>query len=127
MIDFPLPAAVHGDILAADLAAAGVPTGVQVVADRLQLMDLGEPDRQTAAPVVDAHAAKAQTAIDAAQAERANETTIRDKATAALTDNKTFLALSSPTNAQVVAQVKALTRQNNALIRLLLQRFDGAV
>lgn len=30
--------------------------------------------------------------------------------------NNTFLAISSPTNAQTLAQVKALTNQNNALV-----------
>lgn len=57
------------------------------------------------------------------------------KATQALTTNAAFLALpdlpASPTNAQVVAAVRslidqgrALTRQNNALIRLLLGALD---
>ncbi|MBK6556087.1 MAG: hypothetical protein IPG16_02355 [Comamonadaceae bacterium] len=40
------------------------------------------------------------------------------KAATALTNNAAFLAVASPTNAQAVAQVKALTRQVNALIRL---------
>lgn len=38
-----------------------------------------------------------------------------------LTTNSSFLAESTPTNAQVLAQVKALTRQSNILIRLLLR------
>lgn len=54
-----------------------------------------------------------------------NEATLRSRATDALATNRTFLALTSPTNAQVSAQVKALTKQNQGLIRLLLQRFDG--
>jgi hypothetical protein len=41
------------------------------------------------------------------------ETRLRD----ALAANKTFLAIASPTNAQTLAQVKALTRQVSALIR----------
>jgi len=39
----------------------------------------------------------------------------------ALADNATFLALGSATNAQIAAQVRALTRQNNQLIRRLVQ------
>ena len=35
--------------------------------------------------------------------------------------NATFLALAAPTNAQVLAQTKALTRQVNALIKLRVQ------
>lgn len=49
---------------------------------------------------------------------------LRGKAAQALTTNAAFLALSSPTNPQVVAQVQRLTRECNALIRLLLQQLD---
>lgn len=42
------------------------------------------------------------------------------KARAAMAVNAAFLALPTPSAAQVAAQVKALTRQNNALIRLLV-------
>lgn len=53
------------------------------------------------------------------------EATIRSQADAALQGNRDFLALDPPTNAQVLAQVRALTRQNNGLIRLVLRRLDG--
>lgn len=55
----------------------------------------------------------------------ANRRAIHTAASKAFANNQTFLALTVPTNAQTLAQVKALTRQNNGLIRLLLQRFDG--
>lgn len=48
------------------------------------------------------------------------------KTRTALTTNATFLALSAPTNADVLAQVKALTRENNALIRLLMGKVVGS-
>jgi hypothetical protein len=54
-----------------------------------------------------------------------NAASIRDLAAAALAANRTFIALPTPTNTQVVAQTKALTRQMNALIRLALGRLDG--
>lgn len=53
-----------------------------------------------------------------ANSAQSNFDILRSKAQTALSVNATFLAIASPTNAQVVAQVKALTRQNNALIRL---------
>lgn len=53
-----------------------------------------------------------------------NSVTIKDRAATALTNNVTFLALGSPSNAQVVAQVKALTRQVNGLIRLTINSLD---
>ncbi len=53
-----------------------------------------------------------------------NERSIRDKAKQALAINTTFLALATPTNAQNAAQLKALTRQVNALIRLTLNSLD---
>lgn len=56
---------------------------------------------------------------------KANRTALdEDKATQALATNATFLALASPTHAQTLAQVKALTRENTAIIRLLLNKLD---
>lgn len=47
--------------------------------------------------------------------------TLIDAAQQAIADNNTFLAIGTPNNAQVLAQVRALTRQNNQLIRRLVQ------
>lgn len=60
---------------------------------------------------------KTQAELDAATA-ATNEAALISAARGAIAGNKTFLALASPTNAQTLAQVKALTRQMNALIRL---------
>lgn len=50
----------------------------------------------------------------------ANAQTLLDKAAQALTTNATYLGRGNPTAAQTTAQVQALTRQINALIRLLV-------
>ncbi|MEQ8834263.1 MAG: hypothetical protein RIB67_07435 [Miltoncostaeaceae bacterium] len=55
----------------------------------------------------------------------AHTTVLHERAIAALEANAEFLALSPPTQGQVLAQVRALTRQNNALIRLLLGQLDS--
>lgn len=47
-----------------------------------------------------------------------NRAALFSQARTAYTNNKAFLQIASPTQAQVVAQVAALTRQVNALIRL---------
>ena len=54
-----------------------------------------------------------------------NRDSIEEQAGAALDANTAYLGLATPTNAQVAAQVKALTRQNNKIIRLVLGRLDG--
>lgn len=54
-----------------------------------------------------------------------NDRTLRDRAATALDTNRSFLTLGNPSNAQTLAQVRALTRQNNGLIRLVIGRLDG--
>lgn len=55
--------------------------------------------------------------------ESVNERTIEQQARTALTNNKEYLAIGQPTQAEAVAQVKALTRQMNKTIRLMLRDF----
>lgn len=57
--------------------------------------------------------------------EDGREQQIRTNADAAIDGNRTFLALASPTNAQNAAQVKALTRQVNGVLRMMLRRLDA--
>lgn len=49
-----------------------------------------------------------------------NQATIASAAKSALAANATYLAIGTPTNAQVAAQVRALTQQNNKIIRVVL-------
>ena len=62
---------------------------------------------------------------DAIRAALANEEALRDRAVEAIGINRTFLAITNPSNAQLAAQVTALTRQNIGIIRLVLGQLDG--
>lgn len=48
-----------------------------------------------------------------------NQASIMSKMKNAVSINKTYLDLTTPTNAQVMAQVKSLTRQMNSVIKIL--------
>lgn len=85
--------------------------------------------------------AQLEAAVDAHVAidEEGNRRTLEDQALAAMQNNRddiatnnTYLAIASPTNAQVAAQVKALTaqstrqaRQLNGVARLVLGKLDA--
>lgn len=60
-----------------------------------------------------------------ARTEQVNRETIEAQAITALTNNTDYLAIPTPTQAQAIAQVEALTRQNNKIIRLILGRLEG--
>lgn len=63
--------------------------------------------------------------IDTNNATVSNKSTLTQQAQSALAANRAYLGITSPTNAQVAAQVKALTQQTQALIRFALNQFDG--
>jgi hypothetical protein len=69
--------------------------------------------------------------LDALEAEldidtaTSNRSQLQSKAEQALSINVTYLSLTTPTTAQNTAQIKALTRQVSAVIRLLLQKLDN--
>lgn len=50
----------------------------------------------------------------------ANHVALYNKAVNALTSNIEFLGIGNPSNAQLSAQVTALTRQTNGIIRVLI-------
>lgn len=53
-------------------------------------------------------------------ARNATAATLETQARNAIESNSTYLAIGAPSNAQVVAQVRALTQQNSAIIRRVL-------
>ena len=57
---------------------------------------------------------------------KTNRLSIEDKLRINLADNKTYLAITAPTASQRNAQVDALTRQINRLIRLQLRQLESA-
>lgn len=59
------------------------------------------------------------------QATADNEAAIRDRLAQAIAGNVTYLGLATPTAAQTTTQVKALTRQIDALIRLANRQLDA--
>jgi len=54
-----------------------------------------------------------------------NRSTLTDRAAQALAANRVYLGLASPSAAQQRTQLDRLTRQHNALIRLVLGLLDG--
>lgn len=53
-----------------------------------------------------------------------NAATVRTRAITAITSNRDYLDIPAPSQAQAAAQIKALTRQVTALIRLQLGQLD---
>jgi len=114
--------------MGADVYAVCVPCGVIVadleahalwharIADIAPLLaaDVTTLDPMTGAPVLAVRPAAELADAGAASA-------LREQAVTALTTNATFLALETPTAAEAVVQVRALTRQTNALIRLVVR------
>jgi len=54
-----------------------------------------------------------------------NRTNINDFLKTAIDENKVYVALTTPTTVQKDKQIKALTRQNNRMIRLMLNLLDS--
>lgn len=93
--------------------------GVQVFSDSPPITPATVLAAIAADAALDASAKTAQDVLDG------NATTLRTRAQTALAANATYLAIASPTAAQVATQSKALTRQVDALIRLSIGQLDS--
>ena len=107
--------------LHATIEAAGIPV-VQCEENRIVYGDAATAEQQTQGNAIlaafdwseEAHVAWVEDQYPDRKA-------IRQAAAGAIADNDAFLALASPTNAQVLAQVKRLTQQNTRIIKRLIQ------
>lgn len=109
-------------LLAAIVAAAPTAVGVNRTAGRIDYSAPPSAAQRTAAEAVLAGfdtSPAAQAAWEDDQ--NPDRKSVRAAAAQAVADNAAFVALSPPTNAQIIAQVKALSRQNSAVIKRLIQ------
>lgn len=111
--------------LRATVAAVCPIVGLSVTGQQVTRIDYapGATDQQKAAAQQAAASfdwsdAAEQAWLESQQPER---TTLRQAAQQAVADNQTYLAISNPSNAQVVAQARRLTQQNIQLIKRLAQ------
>lgn len=85
-----------------------------------------EPDGQlTVEFAIDLPASEQAAVRRRIQSRNANEEELRRLAEVALVNNRTYLAIPTPTQAQAAAQIAVLTRQSNGVIRQLLGFLDG--
>jgi len=96
---------------------------VEVDAETGERIERTFTPEEAAQRATDAEEATQAAAVAALRA--ANTDTLHAQAENALAQNRAAIAAAAPTNAQVIAQVKALSAQNNALIRLVLGLLDA--
>lgn len=108
-----------------DQVAAALPAGATFTSNGADLPSTGSKIL-TGIGCTDAQLTTAINTAAAAFIDRdANQATLTSRAQTALTNNATFLAINNPTTAQAITQVKALTRQVDGIIRLLLDQVDS--
>lgn len=114
----PMQPAQLADTIATSLALATVPT-VDITPTSIVVTHASITSANTAAitTLINAYVFDATWAGGAVGK-------LQSRALVALGTNATFLAITSPTAVQVATQAKALTRQADGIIRLLLNQLD---
>jgi hypothetical protein len=116
-------------IVAADLSGAAEVVrerfGLGRLGDNVTPVDVGLVVPAQIGTVTPDGSGDPQNATLTATGDGATLATLRQNARAALVGNATFLALAAPTAAQNAAQVKALTRQVDGLIRVALAELSA--
>lgn len=118
--------------LNADQLQAALPVGAVFAlagttpGEHLAALTTTQPKTLTVTGATDAQLQAAITSAAGAFVDyTANRATLLTQARNALGANATYLGIGAPTNAQVVAQVQALTRQVNGLIRFAVNDLTG--
>lgn len=107
MLTYTVPAGTDVELFGKLLQEAGVNSSMIVENGVAEFPELTEED----APAIDA--------VWATYQERQNQ---KAQVVAAINANAAFLSKTSPTTAEAVAQVKALTQQMNGLVTILNER-----
>ena len=106
-IDRTATTQINVTVLGREASALGYTGGISISEDGLTATFLDTDDTTLVDSIVTAY----QSAM-----------TDRNNVINALNSNNNYLNIASPTNAQVVAQVKALTQQINGLVKILNKR-----
>jgi hypothetical protein len=101
-----------------------LPNGATVTADTFTTLPDGTTVETMTATYPSGATNNEQIVTPPAGSPAANLATLLQRAQAALVNNNTYLAIPSPTQAQAITQVAALTRQVDGLIRFLVQDFS---
>lgn len=117
-----LPARLH-EVLAAVCPIEGVSiASVAAKSATIKFRDEATAGERAAANSALAAFDWSQTAQDAWEAnQNIDRKNLRDAAAGAISTNQTFLADANVTNAELVAQVRALTQQVNSIIKRVIQ------
>jgi hypothetical protein len=110
---------LHAALTTAGVAVEGVVIGVE--ADRTTWLVRPSNLQAAAQPTINAFDVTEAAETTWIESQEPDLKALKDQAAAATATNTTYLAIGSPTNAQNLAQIRALTQQNQRIISALLR------